>query len=42
MTTAKDSEPVVDVSQHVCLMSRSLMLFHMNFPGAIDDYSERQ
>jgi hypothetical protein len=37
MTTAKDSEPVVDARQHVSLMSRSL-----NFPGAIDDYSERQ
>ncbi|MFT6976981.1 MAG: isoamylase [Shewanella psychromarinicola] len=31
MTTAKDSEPVVDASQHVSLMSRSLMLFHTEF-----------
>jgi isoamylase len=31
MTTAKDSEPVVDASQRVSLMSRSLMLFHTEF-----------
>jgi isoamylase len=31
MTTAKDSEPVVDANQHVSLMSRSLMLFHSEF-----------
>jgi hypothetical protein len=31
MTIAKDNEPVVDVSQHVSLMSRSLMLFHTEF-----------
>jgi hypothetical protein len=31
MTIAKDNEPVVDVSQHVSLMSRSLMLFHSEF-----------
>ncbi|MFT6976980.1 MAG: isoamylase [Shewanella psychromarinicola] len=31
MTTAKDSEPVVDARQRVSLMSRSLMLFHTEF-----------
>jgi isoamylase len=31
MTSAKDSEPVVDARQHVSLMSRSLMLFHTEF-----------
>jgi hypothetical protein len=31
MITAKDSAPVVDVSQYVSLMSCSLMLFHSEF-----------